>query len=140
MVETYYLNGETLPTMPVPHDCIIDSITVENGFMVFNFEDGIGYHDSIKYNRPDAKSLVIKIHLADEDFSVFEWHTPVKPFANNGYFKCVDNSALKKMTGIEKRLEYLSHYVGYRTMIIELCSMSIVRLELTTDFVEFYWD
>ena len=30
MKETYHLNGEVLPAMPVPHDCLIEKISVED--------------------------------------------------------------------------------------------------------------
>ena len=29
MKETYHLNGEVLPAMPVPHDCLIKEISLE---------------------------------------------------------------------------------------------------------------
>ena len=86
MIETYYLNKEQLPTIPTPHDAVITDIKIENQSIVFKFEDDIGYYDSIKAVHPDAKSLIIKYHLVDEDsFSVYKWHKPVKFFASNGY-------------------------------------------------------
>lgn len=139
MRETYYLNGDTLPTIPVPHDCIIDNITAEKEFLVFTFEQDISYHDSIKHFKPGAKSLVIKFHLADECFSLFEWHKPVRFFADNGYFKCIKSSDLIKMPSSEFNLEYLSHYVAYKQIIIEMCYSNIIRLELSVDYIEFEW-
>ena len=58
--EIYYLNGETLPTIPLPHDCVIKSLAIKDQCMEFVFEDDISYHDSIKYYRPDAKSLIMR--------------------------------------------------------------------------------
>ncbi len=139
MLETYYLNGDTLPTIPVPHDCVIDNITSENQYIVFTFEQDVSYHDSIKYIKPDAKSLVIKFHLVDECFSLYEWHNPIKVFAKNGFYKCIDSSKLFKLTSSKYRLEYLYHYVAYQSLIIELCASNTIRLELTVDYIEFYW-
>ena len=139
MQETYYLNGNILPTIPVPHDCIIDNITMVNQCLVFTFEKDISYHDSIKYIKPEAKSLVIKFHLVDECFSLYEWHKGVKLFAKDGYFKSIVSSELLKMTTSQYRLEYLSHYVAYQQLIIEMSFSNIVRLELSVDRVEFNW-
>ena len=139
MKEIYYLNDNILPTIPVPHDCVIDSITSENQYIVFAFESDISHHDSIKNINPDAKSLVMKFHLVDECFDLYKWHKPVKIFANKGFFKCIDNSKLFGLTLSEYKLEYLYHYFGYQSLIIELCSDTIIRLELTVDYIEVYW-
>ena len=139
MFETYFLNGDILPTIPVPHDCVVDDITIENQYIIFTFEQDISYHDSIKYIKPDAKSLVIKFHLADECFSLYKWHKPIKYFADNGYYKGIDSSELIKLTKLGNRLDYCYHYVAYQSLIIELFVKTPVRLELTVDYVEFYW-
>lgn len=55
MKETYYLNGKEAPTIPVPHDCIIKDIKLDEGNPVFSFEDDISYHDSIKNIYPKVK-------------------------------------------------------------------------------------
>lgn len=39
MKETYYLNGKEVPTIPVPHDCIVKEIKLDDGNLVFGFED-----------------------------------------------------------------------------------------------------
>ena len=140
MLETYFLNGDILPTIPVPHDCVIDKITVENHCIIFTFEQNISYHDSIKYIRPDAKSLVIKFHLTDECFNIYKWHKPIKLFADEGFYKCIDSTELFKLASTKYRLEYLYHYVAYQSLIIEMCASTTIRLELTVDYVEFYWD
>ena len=139
MQETYYLNGNSLPTIPIPHDCIIEDIKIENQYIIFRFEQDISYHDSIIHIKPDAKSLMIKFHLADECFDLYKWHKPVKFFADKGYFKGVDSSELFRLSSAKCKLEYLSHYIAYRQIIIEMCSYDIVRLELTVDRVDFYW-
>lgn len=140
MLETYYLNGETLPTIPVPHDCVIDNITIENQSIIFTFEQNVSYHDSIKYIKPDAKSLMMKFHLVDECFSIYKWHKPVKVFASKGFYKCVDSSELFDLTSKKYKLEYLYHHVAYESLIIEMCASTTIRLELTVDYVEFYWN
>lgn len=139
MLETYRLDGEKIPTIPIPHDCIIENITMENGNLIFNFESDISYHDSIKHIKPDAKSLVIKFHLADECFNLYKWHKPIKFIADEGFYKCINSSVLFGLDSMKFRLEYLYHYVGYQSLIIEMYSSTTIRLELTTDFVEFYW-
>lgn len=138
-MEKYFLNGDTLPTIPVPHDCVIDNITIENQYIIFNFEQNISYHDSIKYIKPDAKSLVIKFHLTDECFNLYKWHESINFFADEGFYKCIDSSELFKLASPKYRLEYLYHYVAYQSLIIEMCASTTIRLELTVDYVEFYW-
>ena len=67
----YYLNKDTVPTIPTPHDCKIKKVTIQGDYIIFEFEDDISYHDSIRHFNPDAKSLVIKIHLVD-DFDIYK--------------------------------------------------------------------
>ena len=73
--DTYHLNTNVMPTIPVPHDCVIKEIVLEEDILTFVFEDDITYHDSIKSICPDSdvKSLVIKFHLLDNiyDISMF---------------------------------------------------------------------
>ncbi len=139
MLETYFLNGDILPTIPVPHDCVIENITIENQYIIFTFEQDISYHDSIKNIKPNAKSLMIKFHLTDECFSLYKWHKPIKYFADNGYYKSMDSSELIKLTTSGNRLYYCYHYVAYQSVIIELFMKTPFRLELTVDYIEFYW-
>ena len=139
MKEIYYLNLDKLPTIPVPHDCSIDKITIENQYITFIFEQDVSYHDSIKYIKPDSKSLVIKYHLVDEFFNIYKWCKPVKAFADKGYYKRIDSLELNELFLSKERVEYLNHYVSYQFLIIELFSLELIRLELAVDFVEFYW-
>ena len=140
MLETYFLNGDILPTIPVPHDCVIENITIENQYIIFTFEQNIGYYDSIKNIKPDAESLVIKFHLVDECFDLYKWHKPIKFFADQGFYKCIDSSELLKLASSKYKLEYLYHYASYQSLIIEMCAATTIRLELTVDYVEFYWN
>ena len=137
--EIYYLNKDESAMIPTPHDCIVERISKEDGYIVFTFEKDISRHDFAKHFKSEAKSLTVKIHLCDEDIGIFEWHNPNRLFAKNGYFKLLDRKKLTKLTETKCNLEYLCHYVRYNEMIIELCSDRIIRLEIATDFVEFYW-
>ena len=139
MREVYYLNEEKLPTIPVPHDCVIDKITLENDYIIFMFEKDISYHDSVKHIKPDVRALVIKIHLVDEGFWLYRWHKPVKGIAENGFFENLDETELFKLTKLCKKVEYCYHYLAYQSIIIELYAETQVRLELTADYVEFDW-
>ena len=77
MKETYYLNGDILPTIPVPHDCVIKKVRLENQHIIFEFEDDISRYDSIKNFKPEVKSLTVKYHLlSDGDFSIYKWKKP----------------------------------------------------------------
>ena len=139
MKETYYLNTDTLPTIPVPHDCVIDNIIIEDQYIIFSFEKDISYHDSIKTIKPEGKSLIIKFHLTDDCLSLYKWHKPIKVLANEGFYKCVDSSELFDLTSKKYKLEYLNHYVAYKSIIIEMCASTTIRLEMAVDYVEFYW-
>ena len=117
------MNKEQLPTIPTPHDCVLADIKIENQSIVFKFEEDISYYDSIKAIRPDAKSLIIRYHLVDEEsFSVYKWHKPVKIFASNGYYTSIDNFKLTSLATNKIMLEYLYHNVGYCSIITKLYS------------------
>lgn len=138
MIETYYLNDKTLPTIPVPHDCVIKNVSIDDQYIIFNFEDDISYHDSIKYIRPDAKSLIVRYHMVVEDsFSVYKWKKPKKFIQKNGYYKCLDNSSIVKFSS--GNLEYLYHNVGYCSVITKLYEKGFILLDAEVDFIEFEW-
>ena len=138
MTETYYLNGNILPTIPVPHDCVIKKVRLENQQIIFEFGTDISYYDSIKNFKPEVKSLVIKYHLLnDGDFSIYKWKKPFG-FANkNGRYDCMDNHTITELP--DSRLEYLYHYVGYRSIIIKLFSNGIIIIDADVDYIEFDW-
>ena len=143
MTDTYYLNGDTLPTIPVPHDCVIEKVRLENQCIVFEFENDISFHDSIKYFKPEAKSLIIKYHLfSDGDFSIYKWKKPSRFFNKNGRYDCMDNNAITKLSNnhLEHNcLVYLSHYIKYYSIIIELISDSSIIINADVDYIEFEW-
>ena len=126
MKEQYFLNGESLPTIPVPHDCIIKNVRLKNQCIEFVFEDDISNYDSIKHYKPDAKSLIIRYHFANDpnDYSIYRWIKPNRLLA-----KPEDNY----------RLEYLYHNVGYCSIITKLFSNGYIILDADIDYVEFEW-
>ncbi len=145
MKEQYYLNGESLPTIPVPHDCIIKKVRLKNQCIEFVFEDDISNYDSIKHYKPDAKSLIIRYHFADDpnDYSIYRWIKPnrllAKLFSAGGRYKRMKNCFLTELPEDNYRLEYLYHNVGYCSIITKLFSNGYIILDADIDYVEFEW-
>lgn len=142
-IEKYSLSGSTLPTMPVPHDCIVKEIRVEGHDLVFVFEDDISYHDGITQSRPGVKSLVIRYHLADDlaDVGLFVRTRPNRILHKPGVYRQIDLT--KDPSGLTRLcahpLEYLYHNVGYCSIIIKLWSAGSIILDMTVDSVEYQW-
>lgn len=67
-VETFNLIGQQLPTIPVPHDCVIKEIALDEGWLILSFEDDLSYHESIKCIHPNARTLTIKFHMIGEPY------------------------------------------------------------------------
>lgn len=143
MKERYDLNTDTLPNIPTPHDCIIKEIRLDKKALVFVFEDDISYHDSIKYIKPCAKSLTMTFRLADDiyDISLYIRGKPNRILHRAGAYREIDliKHGDKLFNLPEKRTEYLWHYVGYRSLIVRLCSCADVVLAVTADYVELDW-
>ena len=138
MTETYYLNGNILPTIPVPHDCVIKKVRLEDQNIIFEFEDDISRYDSIRNSKPEVKSLIVKYHLLNYgDFSIYKWKKPSGFSNKNGRYDCVDNHIITKLS--DGRLEYLYHYIGYRSIIIKLFSNGFIILDADVDYIEFEW-
>ena len=115
MTETYRLDEKQLPTIPLPHDCEIKSIRLEGRTVEIAFEDDISRHDAIQYWKPDAKSLVMRFHLAcePEECEVLQW----APEGDRHYRV----TGLGELAGLpDSGLEYLYHDVGYRSVILRL--------------------
>jgi len=145
MIEKYFLNGESLPTIPVPHDCVIKHIQLKDQCIEFVFEDDISYHDSIQYYKPDAKSLIIRYHFAydSNDYSIYRWIKPnrllSKLFSADDCYKRIKNCLLTELSEGKNKLEYLYHNVGYCSIIIKLFSNGYIILDAEIDYVEFEW-
>ena len=134
----YWLNKDTVPTIPTPHDCKIKKVTIQDDFIIFEFEDDISCYDSIRYRNPDAKSLVIKIHLVDvDDFNTYKMKYYKKPWCRGDYSR-IENAQLEKIAKNES-LEYIFHYVGYQSIIIKLFSRTHIILDIETDYIEYEW-
>ncbi len=153
---TYYLNTNVMPTIPVPHDCVIKEIVLEEDSLhagvetlratslQFIFEEDITYHDSIKSICPnsDFKSLIIKFHLLDDihDISMFVKKKTNRYHTTSLYkeiFLSEDKYALLNLP--KNRSEYLGHNVGYCSIIVKLWSKKSIVLDMTVDYVEFEW-
>ena len=94
MKKTYYLNKDVLPTIPVPHDCIIKKIRIEHKWLIFTFDNDTSYirQNTRKITKLPRKrleylyhnvgycSIITKLHLdapvmidAGVDYLVYEW-------------------------------------------------------------------
>lgn len=135
MTAKYYLNQDILPTIPTPHDCIITSIEYDSEFLILKFEEAISYHDSVKIINSNAKSLIIKIHLLNREFDVYKWKRHLS-FGKGQGFALVDcNKVFSRIKGTT----YLSHYITYNSIIIELFQSEYIVLKVESDFIEFEW-
>lgn len=74
MTERYRLDGELLPTIPVPHDGVITRLEIGGDCITFRFEEDIGRRDAIAFIHPGAKSLIIRYHLTEDGFRLYRWH------------------------------------------------------------------
>ena len=137
MKETYHLNGEVLPAMPVPHDCLIEKISVEDEWLVFAFEDDINRHDKENPVKENARSLVIRFHLADETYSLYKYRKPFLRFLGEGAFICLKPEKLFGMPA--GNLEYVEHFVGYSSIVIKMFSQTEIVLEASVDAIEYEW-
>lgn len=130
MTERYDLSTAAAPTIPTPHDCVIKDISFDDEWLVLTFKQG-----TTKYFRPDAESLVMRIHLYDPIFNAYE-HRLKDKLSGEGYY-LIDNKKLTKLCN--KTVEYLYHYVGYQSIIIKLYCGGYYMLDIIADYVEFDW-
>ena len=54
------LNKDVLPTIPVPHDCIIKKIRIEHKWLIFTFDNDTSYYDSVRKLSPNIRNLILK--------------------------------------------------------------------------------
>lgn len=135
MLEKFYLNTDVLPTIPVPHGCLIKEVTFDSEFLVLKFEDDISYHDTIKNVNSNAMSLVIRIHLYNPVFDTYE-HRLTHMLSGEGYY-IVNNNKLKSLC--KKNVEYISHNVGFQSIMIKLHCCGLYLLDIEADYIEFNW-
>ena len=132
----YYLDKAENPTIPVPHDCMVNSISISDEFLVLNFEQDISIHDSVQFICPNAQSLTIKIHLTDTlDFNVYQAKRRKFPRYKRWYEEITPEQLVSLVK--KKSLAYLYHYVSYQSLIINL-DASII-LSLRADYIEYIW-
>ena len=125
MKKTYYLNKDVLPTIPVPHDCIIKKIRIEHKWLIFTFDNDTSYYDSVRKLSPNIRNLILKYHLSNpEDFNK----------------ECYIRQNTRKITKLpRKRLEYLYHNVGYCSIITKLHSDAPVMIDAGVDYLVYEW-
>ena len=139
VTERYPLNTGVLPTIPVPHDCIITEIKEDSEYLVFVFEEPMNDHDSIRYTRPNATGLTIRFHKSRDygDSELYLWNYHLR---RSGYMPAGFQELFSLTDARDAPLEYLCHYVGDHSVIIKLFSRRYsVQLELRTDCAEFEW-
>lgn len=133
---TYYLDKAEWPTIPVPHDCVISSVSFSDDFLVFNFEQDISAHDSIQHICPNAKSLTIKMHLIDT-FDIYQMKVRKLPKLKRSYSEINFDKLVSLVK--QQRVEYLYHYVAFQSLIVNLISEESIILNLRTDYIEYIW-
>ena len=110
---------------------------IEMGHDVFAFEDDINRHDRENPVKENARSLVIRFHLADETYSLYKYRKPFLRFLGEGAFVCLKP---KKLFGMPAgNLEYVEHFVGYSSIVIKMFSQTEIVLEASIDAVEYEW-
>lgn len=136
--ERFYLNQPQLPGLPIPHDCMIKSALIEDNCLVFTFEDDISGYDSIRCYKPEAKSLIIRYHLAYDkaDIRIFKRQAAHGLFRRRESYKTLEFREFSKLT---ERMEYLTHYLAYCSLIIELCAYDNILLRADVDHIEYEW-
>ncbi len=143
MKEIYYLNQETLPVLPTPHDNVINRIERDGEVISFYLDANIDDEDDgIRFYHPEAKALIIRYHLmAEDDYSIYKMrrspHHLHKLFPP--CYRLLENNMLEKLTAGKHDLEYRYHCVGYNNIIIQLISDSEVVIDAYADYVEYEW-
>lgn len=140
MTERYCLNESVLPTIPVPHDCVITGIEEEDEFLIFRFEDNLSYHDSIQAIHPSAKGLTIRFRKLKSSFAEnMEMYRYKSSGHQSGYMQKKPKKLFKLARRGKRPLEYLEHFLAPYTMVIHLFSRNSIVLRIFTDVVEFEW-
>ena len=126
--------------IPNPHDCLIRRIHIENGCLVFTFEDNISCHESIQAIHPGAESLTMRFHLILEPgIDMYELYARKPRFIHDA-FTLQKKESLFSLTEGKYSLEYLNHYAGDREIIVHLGSAEYdYMLSVHADSVAFDW-
>ena len=138
MIVSYSLTDSSVLSIPNPHDCTIEKIYLECDWLCFVFDSDLSYHDSIKAQCPNAKSLIIRYHLLDQDICLYRYRRLKSKNSREGYI-LEKPGKLMRLTEKKWKPDYISHYLGASSMIIELSSDKSYRLELDVDTVEYEW-
>lgn len=138
VTEIYRLDGNTLPSIPVPHDCIIDSVREDDETLEFIFEEDISKYDAASWYHPDVQTLRIRFHKTEPDAcTVFRYSKTIR-YEGYGFFRVPSLQQLMRKKK-KKSAEYLFHYVAYNSMIVRLSLDQIVLLQIETDRIELIW-
>lgn len=148
MKETYYLNQETLPQMPVPHDNQIKRITVDKEFITFFLTAKDYPDDGIRVYHPEAKALTMRFHLTyEDDFFLVKQQTRrlahliphfllPATFTWRSRYISMRNKKLNGLADSGEYLDYIAHYVDYEQIIIQF---GFYSLKASVDYVEYEW-
>lgn len=136
MTEKFYLDKGNIPTIPVPHDFVIEEIICESEFLIFKFRDDILEFDCSppEYLKPKSSSLIMKIHLIDE-FDTYKYELK-RTFSQEGY-TLINNKKLRTSEKFE--LEYIDHNIGFCSIIIKLYQRGFYLLDIRADYIEYQW-
>lgn len=137
MIERYELNQSKLPTIPTPHDAVIVKFVVADQFLVLYFEDKISHRDSVKYYHPNANTLIMKFHLLNPEFDVYQWERVLK---GEAYILKDSEKMIRKWNqnkGIN--MSYLYHYVAHNSIIINFFKSENICIQLEVDYIEYEW-
>lgn len=137
MIERYELNQSKLPTIPAPHDAVIVKFGVDDEFLVLYFEDNISHRDSVKYNHPNANTLIMKFHLLNPELDVYQWERILK---GEAYILKNSKKVIRKWNKNKGfNMSYLYHYVAYNSIIINLLKTENIYIQLEVDYIEYEW-
>ena len=134
--ERYNLVERQLPTIPTPHDCRIAEIVLDDGWLVFTFDDDIARHESIKHMHPNAKALKIKYHLWEDT------NIELYAYEQRKYENVFVQRKLRKLFALPLGVlkpEYILHYVTCGGIQIEISTDQSYVLNFRTDQVIFEW-
>ena len=140
MIEKYQFDKEELPTLPCPHDCVIEKVEINESFIIFYFDNNISQYDSIQYLRPGSESLIIRYHLDDPFFTVYKSISHItrlgKRFGRHGYYEVKNDTLMKQ---VKYNLEFLYQDVSYKSVLIRLYGKSSILIHAWVDYVEYEW-